>query len=81
MDNSLNIFGKPPEPAIYAKFFLENGDSIKVEGNSVAFIFFELNRRFPESFNYISVAFSGKNEEESRKNLEAFFYLARKFKE
>jgi hypothetical protein len=79
MDNSLNIFGKSPEPSIYAKFFLENGDFIVIEGNSVVFIFFELNRRFPDRFNYVSVAFSGKDEEESRKNLETFFLLSKKF--
>lgn len=76
MEDYLNI----SKPNICARFYLDNNDSIMVEGNSVAYIFFELNRRFPNAFRYKAVSFSGKNEEESRKNLQDFFVLARKYR-
>lgn len=64
---------------IVATFYLENDDTISIEGSSVLHIFFELNARFPEKFNFSSVEFSGSNSHEKFRNLEKFQSILRRY--
>ena len=79
MADNLPSFGKSFRPVVFARFMLENGDSISIEGNSITQVFFEMHKRFPESFKYKSIEFSGKDIEEAKKNMEEFFFLVKKY--
>ncbi len=65
---------------VYAVFYLNNNDEITIEGKSVFHVFLELNRRFPEGLSCIDIGFSGKDEEDSKKNLQEFLNLYNKGK-
>lgn len=72
-------FNNEVENTTYIKFYLENDDTLLMEGSSVTHIFFELNRRFPEGFKWKSMAFSGKDTDECTKNMQTFFRLIKKY--
>lgn len=63
---------------MFAKFLLENNDTITIEGNSVPQIFFELHNRFPEGIYCKAIGFSGKNQEDSSENLRQFLAISKR---
>lgn len=60
-------------------FYLHDGDTITIEGGTVAEIFFEFHARFPDLISFKNVEFSGSGEGEKTMNAKKFAQLCRKY--
>ena len=75
MEEGLSFPEKPKEVIVSARFILDNDDSISIHGKTIAQVFFEMHRRFPDNFKYKSIQFSGKDQDDARKNMQEFVSL------
>lgn len=70
---------KQNNKSIHAIFHLASGDTVSVEGVSIAHIYFELQSRFPEPPKFQYVEFIGYNNSEKESYAKMFLQLCKKF--
>lgn len=72
------LFQNAPEK-MFVCFLLPNNDTVTVDGESVDHIFFEVNKKFPDGFQYKAISFSGKNKKEASDNLQRFLKISKRY--
>lgn len=60
-------------------FYLHDGDTITIEGETIAEIFFEFHARFPDLISFKHVEFTGEGQFEKMINASKFAQLCRKY--